>query len=168
MLDALLNRRSIRHYTPEPVTKEQLELLLRAAMAAPSAHNRQPWHFIVVTDRALLDGIPDIHPYSLMLKEASAAIVVCGELAQEKTKGFWVQDCSAATQNILTAAQELGLGAVWLGVYPVQGLVKKVIAMFGIPGGVIPLGMVSVGHPAEQKEPANRFNPERIHENRWA
>jgi nitroreductase len=167
-MKAILERRSIRRYTEKEVPWEMIEQLLRAGMAAPSAGNQQPWHFIVVTDRNAILEIPKIQPYSEMLKEAGAhAIIVCGDLALEKHKGYWVQDCSAATQNILIAAKSLGLGAVWLGFHPVEDRVKGLRRLFGIPETVIPLCVISFGFPAEMKDPADRYDEARIHMNRW-
>ena len=118
IMDAILTRRSIRHYTAQPVAEELITGFLKAAMAAPSAGNEQPWEFVVLTERTILDRIPSFHPYAAMLREAPAAILVCGDLAREKHEGYWVQDCSAATENILIAVNEKGLGAVWLGIFP--------------------------------------------------
>jgi nitroreductase len=166
-LNLILSRRSIRKYTRSDVDDSQIELLLRAAMSAPSAGNEQPWHFIVIRNRGILDRIPSIHPFSLMLREAPAAILVCGDLACEKYKGYWVQDCSAAVENILLAANGLGLGAVWLGVYPVENRAEAFRELLGIPATVVPLALVPVGFPAEEKPPADRYDPSRIHRNLW-
>ena len=111
-LTTIYTRRSVRLYTPKPVSREVIHEILKAAMSAPSAGNERPWHFIILTDRALLDEIPKFHPYSAMLKQSSVAVVVCGDLSREKYKGFWVQDCSAATENLLIAAAANELGAV--------------------------------------------------------
>jgi nitroreductase len=157
----------VRKYTGVYVTDEQVKTLLEAAMAAPSAHNKQPWHFIIVKDRETLLEIPKFHPYSKMLEQASLAIVVCGDLDLEEGTGFWVQDCSAATENILVAAKAIGLGAVWLGVYPFEPLVKNVKTLLKVPENVTPLCIISVGYPIEEKPPANRYNPERIHQGKW-
>jgi nitroreductase len=165
--EAILSRRSIRKYLPTPVSEHDIHQLLDAAMNAPSSSNGQPWHFVVVSDRKLLDEIPRFHAYSGMLKEAPLAVVVCGDTSLEKTKGVWVQDCSAATQNLLLAARALGLGSVWLGVYPLEERMAGVRALLGLPDRIIPLAIIAVGHPAESKPPANRFNPERVHRNKW-
>lgn len=149
-IDAILSRRSIRKYTADPVPENVVNQLLEAAMNAPSASNQQPWHFIVINDRGILDKIPKIHPYSNMLKEAPLAIAVCGDLQLEINKGRWIMDCSAATQNILIAAQAKGLGAVWLGVYPVEERVTGIQELLGLPEHIIPLCIVSVGYPAEK------------------
>ncbi len=166
-IDAILSRRSIRKYTTDPVPEDVINQLLEAAMSAPSASNQQPWHFIVINKRDILDEIPKVHPYSNMLKEAPLAIVVCGDLQLEINKGFWVTDCSAATENILIAAQAKGLGAVWLGVYLIEERVTSIQELLGLPKHIIPLCIVSIGYPAEKKPRSNRYNPSRIHHNRW-
>ena len=167
-MEAILSRRSIRKYKmEEPVPDEIVKELLKAAMAAPSALNEQPWHFIVIRDRQILDEIPKIQPYSRMLKDAPVAVVVCGDLKLEKAKGFWVLDCSAATQNILIAAQAKGLGTVWLGFYPREDRVKALQKLLNIPEHVIPFSVIPIGYPAEQKAPSNRYDESRIHYDRW-
>ncbi len=166
-MNAIFNRRSIRKYTKQEITEEVIEKLLRAAMAAPSAANEQPWHFVVIKDKDTLYNIPRFHPYSQMLKEADCAIVVCGDLVLETCKGFWVQDCSAATENILIEATDLGLGAVWLGVYPDKDRVKPVQNLLGLPETVIPLSIIALGYPTEIKTPNDRFNAKRIHRDKW-
>jgi nitroreductase len=166
-IEAIMTRRSIRKYAGKRVAPEAVEKLLRAAMAAPSAGNQQPWHFIVVWDRATLDAIPEFHPYSKMLHDASVAIVVCGDMESEVHAGYWVQDCSAATQNMLVAAHALGLGAVWLGIYPTDERVASMRDLLHMPSNVVPLAVIALGHPAERATPADRYNPERVHEDRW-
>jgi len=167
-MQAIFNRRSIRKYTDEKVPEELIEQLLRAGMAAPSAGNGQPWHFIVIDDRDVLEDITEIHPYSKMLKEASHAIVVCCDHSLEKYSGaYWVQDCSAAMENMLIMAAELGLGAVWLGVYPLEERVKPLKKLLNLPDNVTPFSIMSLGYPAETKEPVDRFNPARVHRNKW-
>lgn len=166
-METILGRRSVRKYSDEPVTETQLKRLLEAGMAAPSAHNKQPWHFVVVRDRATLLQIPKFHMYSKMLEQAALAIIVCGDLEVEGGTGFWVQDCSAATQNILLAAKATGLGAVWLGVYPNETLVKGLKGLLGIPTKVMPLCIISVGHPLEEKPPGNRYRDDRVHAGKW-
>jgi len=166
-MEAILSRRSIRRYTGEPVPEELIKELLEAAMSAPSASNQQPWQFVIIDDRRILDEIPKFHPYAHMLKEASWAIAVCGDLDLVSMNGYWIQDCSAATQNILIAAHARGLGAVWLGVYPREERVKTVQKLLGLPEHVIPLCFISVGYPAESKPPSNRYNESRVHHNQW-
>jgi len=166
-MKAILSRRSIRKYTADPVSAALVKELLEAAMSAPSAGNEQPWHFIVIEDRKTLDAIPTHHPYAQMLKGAPLAIMVCGDERLEKHAGYWVQDCAAATQNILIAAQAKGLGAVWLGVYPTEDRVRALKTLLGIPSPVTPFAVIAVGHPDEQKEPAERYEASRVHRDRW-
>ena len=167
MSDPVLSRRSIRRYTDEAVSAADVERLLRAAMAAPSAGNQQPWTFVVVRERTLLDAIPDFHPYAAMMPKAPVALVVCGLPESCKWPQMWVQDCSAATQNILVEAAALGLGAVWLGVHPLEERERGVRALLGIPEDVVPFAIVPVGHPAEHKGPSDRYDPGRVHIERW-
>lgn len=162
-LDALFARRSIRRYENRPVAPQMITALLEAAMAAPSARNLQPWHFVVIEDRQALDALSELHPYARMLKEATLAIAVCGEL----DKPFWVQDCSAATQNILVAACGLGLGSVWLGVHPSAEREAEVRQFLGVPDSLGVLCLIAVGHPAEEKPPAERYSDEKVHRERW-
>ena len=163
----IFERRSIRKYSKLPITDSDIENLLRAAMAAPSAGNQQPWEFILIKDKKILADITKVHPYSQMLKEAQLAIVVCADLDKEKHGGYWVQDCSAATENILIEAQHLGIGSVWLGVYPREDRVKGIKELLKLPLRVIPLSIISLGYPAEKKEPSNRYDNLRIHINKW-
>ena len=166
-MNAILSRRSIRKYTEQSVPDEAVEELLRAAMSAPSAGNQQPWHFVVIRERGILDEIPRYHPYSAMVKEASVAILVCGDLKSERHKGYWVQDCSAATQNLLIAAQAKGLGVVWLGVYPREDRVDGIRILLGLPEHIVPLSLIPVGFKGEEKPPANRYDASKVHHNGW-
>lgn len=166
-MESILNRKSIRKYKDAKIRQEQVEELLRAGMQAPSAGNEQPWEFIVLRNKEVMKKITEIHPYSKMLLNADVAIVVCGDESKEIFEGFWVQDCSAATENILLAAEEKGLGAVWLGVYPLQDRVDGIKKILDLPDSVIPLSIIPIGYPAEEKEAADRFNKERIHYDRW-
>ncbi len=167
VIEAVTSRRSIRRYTPAEVSEDSVNRLLQAAMSAPSAGNEQPWHFVVIRQREILNSIPSIHPHSQMLKEAALGIVVCGDTSLEIYKGFWVQDCSAATQNILIAANGLGLGAVWLGFYPLEERVAGLKRLLSLPEQIIPLDIVSIGWPAEEKAPAMRYREERVHYDKW-
>lgn len=166
-MSVIFQRRSIRKYTTQQVSEEMVEQLLKAGMAAPSAGNEQSWEFVVIRDRAVLDEIPKFHLHSKMLPDANCAIVVCGDLSRDKYNGFWVQDCAAAAQNILLMAQELGLGAVWLGVYPEQSRVQPLEKLLNLPQNIIPLCIIPVGHPAESRDEIDRFDPSRIHRDRW-
>ena len=166
-LEILKSRRSIRHFSNQAVSDELITKILQAAFSAPSAGNQQPWHFVVITDRKVLDQIPSVHPYAKMITEAAAAIVVCGDLQLDKHKGFWVQDCSAATMNILLAVHSLGLGGVWCGCYPREDRVKGLKKLLQLPESVIPLALVPIGYSAETKGPEDRYKHERVHANSW-
>ncbi len=168
-IDNLFARRSIRRYTEERVSSGEIEMLLKAAMAAPSAGNRKPWHFVVVDETDILAALADAHPYARMLYEAPVCIVPCGEpgLGAANKTGYWIQDLSAATENILLAAVGLGLGAVWCGVFPVEERVKVTRNILGLPGHIVPLAYVAVGHPAEEKPPRTQYDADRVHLNGW-
>jgi len=165
-LEAIMSRRSIRKYKDKKIPEETITTLLKAAMNAPSAHNNQPWHFIVVDDRETMKKVPEYHQYSKMLLTASHAIIVLGDNKLQDTD-FWIHDCSAATENILIAANALGLGAVWLGVHPNPQLIEGTKKLFNIPENVTPLGFISLGYPDETKPPRENYNPERVHKNKW-
>jgi nitroreductase len=164
---AIISRRSIRKYSSEPVSDNLVNKILEAAMNAPSAGNQQPWQFIVVKERISLDAIAEILPHGKMLKQAPLAIVVCGDLSHEKHKGFWVQDCAAATENMLLAAHGLGLGAVWLGVYPREERTKVIAEFIKVPEQVVPFCVISVGWPAEKVEQVKRYEEKKVHWNGW-
>jgi nitroreductase len=165
-IEAIMTRRSIRKYKKQPVPESLVTELLQAAMAAPTARNEQPWHFIVITDHKIIDEIPKFHVYSKMLPEAPVVIAVCGDTTP-LSDTYWIQDCSAAIQNVLIAANAKGLGAVWLGIYPDEVRYPKVQKLLGMPEKVIPVGLVSIGYPDEVKPPANRYNASRVHNNKW-
>ena len=167
LFEALHTRRSIRAFTDQPISEADLETILRAAMDAPSAVNAQPWHFVVITDRAMLDAIPDIHPHAAMCRTAQAAIVSVAEIALEKAPGNWMVDCSAAVENLLLAARGLGIGSVWCGLYPRQERMAPMAALLGLPEGFLPHALVPLGYPAQEFKRVERFKPERVHRNGW-
>ncbi len=167
-LAALLSRRSIRKYTDEPVSDADLATILRAAMAAPTAFNQQSWRFVAVRDPEVRAALSVASKHAGMLADAPLVIVVCGDLSAERHEGaYWVQDATAALENVLTAANALGLGAVWVGVHPWEDRAAAVRAALDLPAGVEPLGSVGIGHPAETKEPAQRFDAAKVHFDRW-
>jgi nitroreductase len=166
-MEAIFKRRSIRKYTKEAVADEVIRHIIMAGMAAPSACDEQPWHFIVIKQRSILDAIRQVHPYSSMLAYAQVAILLCGDLHLEKHKGYWVQDLAAATENILIAVADKGLGAVWLGVYPREERVEGIRKICIIPEHVIPFSLIPVGYPAEEKRPKTGFDMSRIRYDRW-
>jgi len=168
LYEGLISRRSIRNYTGERIGEEKIEQIIKAGMYAPSARNCRPWHFIVIDDREVLKRIMEVHPYSSMLKEASHAIVVCGDTDAENGPGYHRLDCSAASQNILLAAHALGYGAVWLGVTPREERMKSISLILGLPPSVVPVSIVSVGVPSKKNPVApDRFEKNKIRRNRW-
>lgn len=168
-LKTIFNRKSVRDFTGEKIEIEKLDVLLKAGMAAPSARNIQPWNFILVTKREILDNLADKLPYAKMLYQSGAAIVVCGtpDTENEELSSYWVQDCSAATENILLAGESLGLGAVWTGVFPRKDRVSAVKEILGIPVNAEPLNVIAIGHPAKETTPKNKFDPGKIHYECW-
>jgi len=163
ILEHILSRRSIRKYTDQAVARKEILRLLEAGMAAPSASNRQPWEFIVVTDGELLAKLRKGLVFGRY--QAPVAIVVCGNMRRAwagPARGFWIQDCSAAAENILLAATGLGLGAVWIGVHPIKPLARVVSRVLSFPKHIVPLGVIYVGHPAETKEPRTQYDQAKV------
>jgi len=162
-LRIIFARRSIRQYTDQPVSEADITSLLQAGMAAPSAGNRKPWHFVVVTDRQTLRAIADTPPYS-RLGDAALAIVVCGD---PSISDWWLQDCTLATENILIAAAGLGLGAVFLGCYERAEREQPIRQVLAIPQEIGMASVLSIGYPAEEKESRTQYDPARVHRNKW-
>lgn len=176
-LETIFSRKSVRSYTDEPVAEEQVETLLRAAMAAPTGMNVQPWRFVVVTDQAMKEQIAGRNG---MIAKAPVVIVVCGETVWrhrpfgepdadmvEDEDPNWTADCAAATENLLLAAEHMGLGAVWTACYPYEERVSVVATALGLPGKVQPYCVVPVGHPDGDPQPKDKWKPENIHYNHW-
>ena len=162
-LTVIMKRRSIRKFTDQPVEKEKIIQLLEAAMAAPSAMNAQPWEFVVITEKSVMDKFRRALMFAKM--NAPAAICVLGSSRMQKGKvgdKFWVQDCSAATQNILLAPTALGLGSIWVGVHPVTIFSRQVSHILNLPKGVTPLNLIYIGYPAETKEPRTQYEEARV------
>ncbi len=164
MLDLIKKRRSIREYTDDPLSNEDVNALLEAAMAAPSADNLQPWEFIVVDDGAKRQALSRTHPWSKMCADAPVVFVVC---AGERRSNHWVEDASAATENLLLEAASRDLGAVWVGVYPNTGYEKHVRETLSIPSSLRVLCLIPVGHPAESKPPHTKFDESKVHYNAY-
>ncbi len=164
-LEAILTRRSIRKFKDKKIPKKILNDILKAAMHAPSAYNQQPWQFIVIDDRKLLDEIPNIHPHSDMCKTAALAILVCADLTKEQTKDMWAFDCAAATQNIMLAAHDNNIGSVWVGIYFRKNYMDAFKKLFNLPQHIIPISLVPLGYPDEEIEKVDRFKKDRIHYN---
>jgi nitroreductase len=166
-LEAIHTRRSIRKFTGKNIPEELLTKILEAAMYAPSARNTQPWRFVVITNKELLGKIPHIHPYAQMCYDAGAAILVCGDTSIENLEGYLALNCGASSQNILLAAHDLGLGGVWLGVYPRKERMEPLSKLFNLPQNIIPISLIVLGYPNESILPQERFKKDRIHLNRW-
>ena len=164
-IENIMTRTSIRSFTDRAVSDDTIEMLLRAGMAAPTAVNKQPWHFVVVTDRAVMDSLGGNGRQSQMWKESPLAIAVCGDMdkaLEGLAQAFWVQDCSAATENILLAAHALGLGAVWTGCYPMVERMTNVSQVLNLPDNLVPLCVIVMGYPNEQPEPKDKWKPENV------
>ena len=168
-LEFIFGRRSIRVFTDEPVAEEQIDVLLQAAMSAPSAAAKDPWRFVVVRDRTLLGRISEALPNGKMIASAGVGIIVCGDIetAHDRQLSYLLQDCSAAIQNLLLASQLLGLGACWLGIHPREDRIHRLSEILALPSNILPVGGIAIGHPGEQKEPRTRFNPQFVHHDTW-
>lgn len=164
-LETIFNRKSVRKYTERPVEKEKLETLVRAGMAAPSSRDRRPWEFVIVTDRDLLDKMGEGLPLARMLKETKQAIIVCGDTV--KSENAWQLDCSAAAQNILLAAESMGLGAVWTAAYPYPERMKIIQDALQLPEHILPLTVIPLGYPTGIEKPKDKYNKKQIHYNGW-
>ena len=165
--ESLITRRSIRYYKKTKIEKEIIFKLIKAAMHAPSARNYQPWHFIVIDDDKIIQEASRLHPYGDILSRAPLAILVCGDTEKENTIGYLIEDCSAATENLLIAAHSLKLGACWLGIYPREERIEKIHKYFALPENIIPISLVTIGFPAEEKKKIEKFKESRIHFNGW-
>jgi nitroreductase len=169
-LKTIFSRKSIRSYKDEPVSKEKLVMLIKAGMAAPTAVDKRPWEFIVITDRKVLNELADALPYAKMASSAAAAIIVGGDVRKQwggMESDYWIMDCSAATENILLAAESMGLGAVWTAVYPEDSRIRAVRQILGIPPHIVPLNLVPVGVPAGREKAKDKYDPKQIHWNKW-
>jgi nitroreductase len=168
-LSVIHNRKSVRNFTGESVTQNEIDILLNAAMAAPSAVNCQPWEFIIVTDRKTLDKLGDVLPYAKMIFKAGAAIIVCGvpAKAHKQMEEYAVIDSTLASQNILLAAEAIGLGALWTAAYPYPDRMKSVSSILEIPPDVIPLNVIPLGRPTGEDKPKEKFNSRKIHREMW-
>lgn len=163
-IENIMSRKSVRKYLPKPVEKEKVQTLLKAGMAAPSGKDVRPWEFVVVTDRAALDSMAAALPYAKMLTHAPMAIVVCGDTTKSS---YWYLDCSAATQNILLAAEALELGAVWTAAYPYDDRMAVVSRYTALPEHIKPLCVIPVGYLAMPHSPKDKWDESKVHENKF-
>ncbi|EJX10324.1 nitroreductase family protein [gut metagenome] len=172
VLENILSRKSVRSFMEKEVSREQLDTLVRAAMAAPTGRDMRPWKFIILDDREVMDSLAVRLPYAKMLQEAPAAILVCGDMqvtdAQGKPSGNWAFDCSAASENLLLMAEAMGLGAVWTGVYPYEDRLQTVKEALGLPEHIIPLNLIPVGYPKGETNPKDKYNSDNISYNTWS
>jgi len=167
LFDAILMRRSIRKFTSQKIEPDLVDKIIKAGMYAPSAVNKQPWHFIVFFDRKTMTEIMNVHQSSTMLAEAQTAILVCYDVNLQHDEGYGPVDCSNATQNMLLAAHALGLGACWVGIYPRIKRMEALHSIFELPLNVKAFSVIALGYPAEKKPMAERYKPERIHFEKW-
>ncbi len=164
-MECIFSRISVRSFQKRDIDDNVITEMLKAGMSAPSAVNMQPWMFVVVRDRALLDKLADRLPYTKMAAQSAIAVVVCGDLRKtidQREQEYWIEDCSAATQNILLAAHALGLGAVWTAVYPVAERVNTVLSILDLPEYLVPLNVIPVGYSNESRKPKNKWDPDKI------
>lgn len=169
-VENIMTRTSVRAYTDRAVSEATLDTLLRAAMAAPTAGNKQPWRFVVIDDRATLDSIAERFGSMTMARTAALAVVMCGDTTATfpgEGRDYWMQDVSAATENFLLAANATGLGAVWCGIYPVSERVEWFSQMLRLPAEIIPMACVCVGYPEGTPSPKDKWHPEYIRRNTW-
>ncbi|MCL2549546.1 MAG: nitroreductase family protein [Methanimicrococcus sp.] len=166
-MEAIYTRRSVRKYQNKPVPMELIEEAVKAAMFAPSARNQQPWDFIIIDKKELMDEVPEFSPHAGMSKGAPAGVLICFNKEYESAEGFFPQDLGAATQNLLLALHAGGLGAVWTGVYPREERMAGFVKMFNLPANVIPYAFVVIGYPEKAPEKADRFKKERVRYNKW-
>lgn len=167
VFEAIYTRRSIRRYSEKEINSEIVNKIIHAGMYAPSAVNKQPWHFIVFDKPETKNAIMEIHRSSLMLEDANKAIAVCFDENLQHADGFGLLDCSAAIQNMLLAAHALELGACWIGIFPRAARMEGLKKIFKLPANIIPLAVISLGYPAETKDKPDRIKKERIHYESW-
>ena len=167
--EAIRKRCSIRQFRDGNgvIPDDKIRRILEAARWASSPFNIQPWEFIIIKNKETLEELSLCSPFARAVKNAPLVIVMCGDLSLDRHGGFWVQDCSAATENMLLQIADLGLGSVWLGLYPLQERVDYVKKQFSLPETVIPFAILPVGFPAKEMNPSDRFNPDRVHYETW-
>lgn len=167
----ILSRKSVRSYTDEAVTRQQLDTLVRVAMAAPTGKDMRPWKFIVIDDKSVMQQLAAQLPKAKMLAEAQAAILVCGDLSIKDKEGKpstnWTFDCSAASENLLLQAEAMGLGAVWTSVYPYEDRTDAIKKVFELPDDIVPFSLIPIGYPKGDPQPKDKFDKDNIHYNKY-
>ena len=167
IIEGIMTRASIRKFTGELISDEQLDTILRVGFQAPSAHNYQPWEFIVLRDKEKIKLIKEFHGHAKMAEDAGTIIVVCGDTTRQTNRGFLISDTSAAIQNMLLAAHGLGLGAVWCGIYDINEYIVNISKILNLPNHILPIGMVVVGNKAKERIPQDRYDENKIHYDTW-
>ena len=166
-LEAIQTRRSIRRYTEKKIDQKDLNDILRAAMMAPSAHNQQPWQFIIIDDSEILKQVPSLNSHASMCTHSPVSILICADTAKLPAPDFWPQDCAAATQNLMLAAHAQGIGSVWTGIYPKEQRIIGYRKLLNLPDTIAPFALIVLGYPAEQPKKEDRFDAKKIHHNDW-
>lgn len=169
IIDNIFNRKSVRDFTDEKIDRKDLEIIIKAGMSAPSAINLQPWEFIVFDDEDILEYMIDLHEYSKMFKTATAGIVICGNMDRtvDNFRELWVQDCSASCENMLLAIESLNLGGVWLGIYPIEERIDKLIKYFNLPENIVPFAVIALGYPSKEFNAQDKWDESKLHWNKW-
>lgn len=161
------SRRSIRKFTAEAISDDILNSILEDAMSGPSAMRRDPWEFIVLTDKKMLADVAAFLPHGGLLKDAACGMIVCGDMAQahDNSESYMLQDVSAAIENLLLSAESHNIGSCWLGVHPRQERIENIRKYFSLPANIVPVAVIALGHKAETKSPENRFDKNKVHYN---
>ncbi len=165
-IKAIMTRRSVRSWTNEPVTDEERKIILEAAMNAPSAADARPWHFVTIDDPEVINQFTELGGTE-MLSESTFMVMVCGEESKEIYPGFWPQDCACSAQNMQLAAHDIGLGCVWVAIYPLEERVQVCRKVLGVPESITPFALLAMGVPNEVLSPEERYENNRVHSNKW-
>lgn len=164
-IDNILTRASVRQYSDKKVEQGKIDIILKAAMAAPSGMNKQPWEMLVVTDKQKLKSVAEVAPNARYSQNAPLVIIVCGD--KNVSEKLWMQDCCAVTENVLLAVHALDLGAVWCMAYPSQEIISGIQKLFDLPENVVPLSIIPIGYPLEKQQPKQKYDVKKIHKNGW-
>lgn len=165
LINTILSRKSVRKYSDKKVEQEKIDTILKAAMSAPSGMNKQPWEILVITDKSKLEKIAEIAPNASYSAHSQLAMIVCGN--KDISDKFWIQDCSAMSENILLAVEALELGAVWCAVFPFEDKIEAIKNLFGLPENIIPLNIIPIGYPLNDENPKEKYDAKKIHTNNW-
>lgn len=167
-MDTIYKRRSIRKFQQKSVEQDLLLKIIKAGMNAPSAVGQQPWQFVIIDDKQVIEEVVKVHPNAKPAMNAPISILVCGDLDKERSQGNWPIDCAAATQNMLLEIASLGLGGCWLGIYPREQRMNRLRELIGAPEHIVPFSLIALGYPAEELAPKDTFDAKRIYYNSWS